>query len=44
MTEKSGVSAGGLSTHQRKRLMGYLFVLPAVFPFYFVWYPLILTL
>ena len=44
MTEKSGVSAGGLSTHQRKRLMGYLFVLPAVLSFiYFVWYPLILT-
>lgn len=34
----------GLSTHTRKKLMGYLFLLPAVVLFlYFVWYPVILT-
>ncbi|HQD40969.1 MAG TPA: sugar ABC transporter permease, partial [Bacillota bacterium] len=34
----------GMSTHQRRKLMGYLFLLPAVLSFVlFVWYPLILT-
>lgn len=42
MVQKKDALAAGLSTHQRKRLMGYLFLLPAVLSFiYFVWYPLI---
>lgn len=32
------------STHGRKQIMGYLFLLPAVLSFlYFVWYPVVLT-
>ena len=32
------------STHTRKKIMGYLFLLPAVVSFlYFVWYPLVLS-
>lgn len=33
-----------LSTYNRKKVMGYLFLLPAIISFfYFVWYPVILT-
>lgn len=35
---------GSLSSNNRKKMMGYLFLLPAVISFfYFVWYPVILT-
>ena len=35
---------GKMATHERKKLMGYLFLLPAVASFlYFVWYPVVLT-
>ena len=44
MAQGNVISPGGFSTHQRKRLIGYLFLLPAVLSFiYFVWYPLVLT-
>lgn len=38
------IQAANISTHTRKKLMGYLFLLPAVVSFlYFVWYPVVLT-
>ena len=38
------IKAANMSTHARKKLMGYLFLLPAVVSFlYFVWYPVVLT-